>query len=73
MTFSTVNVEIGKVVMVANGNNWDAHVSLKTTNPSLDLGVLEIKNLSSPEEFQERFGSEFSDYLEKLDGISVTH
>jgi len=58
-------VEIIQVVMTEHdGGGWDAHVTLGTRNPSIELGTFVMPNVKSPEEFHARFIVEAQRFIE---------
>ncbi len=57
-------VEIKKVSMVQNGEDWDAHVTIGTSNPDITLGIFVMKELHKSEDFAKRFEKEAHQFLE---------
>ena len=57
-------VEIIQVVMTECPGGWDAHVTLGTRNPSIELGTFVMPNVKSPEEFHARFIVEAQRFIE---------
>ena len=60
-------VEVRKVTMIEReAGGYDAHVTVGTQNPDIELGTFVMENLSAPQDYKDRFNAELEDFIDEI-------